>query len=152
MGRYFATFLVAALLCLGETMAMASDANGSDPMTELTQLEKQFGQALIKSDTDALDRLVSDDWIVIGPDGKVIPKAAFVAVLKSGALTHSAMELDQIRVRVYGDSAVLTGRATAVGAFQGQAFTTTERSTDVFVREHGQWRCVLTQLTTMAEK
>ena len=153
MSRYLVAFLVAALLCLeGDTMTMASDANGPDPTAELLQLEKRFGQAVIKSDVDALDRLVSDDWIVIGPEGKIIPKAAFVAVLKSGALTHSSMDLDETRVRVYGDTAVVTGRATTVGAYQGQGFTTTERSTDVFVRTDGQWRCVLTQLTTIAEK
>jgi hypothetical protein len=36
------------------------------------------------------------------------------------------------------------------GAYQGRPFTTLERSTDVFVRGAGQWRCVLTQLTSIA--
>lgn len=136
----------------GIAMSITGDASQSDAEVELLALERQFEQAVIKGDLEALERLVSDDWIIIGPEGKVIPKAAFVAVIKSGALTHSAMELDDTRVRVYGDAAVVTGRAITTGAFQGQGFTTRERSTDVFVRQQGQWRCVLTQLTAIAEK
>jgi ketosteroid isomerase-like protein len=136
----------------GIAMSIAGDASRSESEVELLVLERQFGQAVIEADLEALDRLVGDEWVIISPDGKVLPKAAFIAVLKSGALTHSAMELDETRVRVYGDVALVTGRAIATGAFQGQAFTTRERSTDVFVRQQGQWRCVLTQLTTIAEK
>jgi len=136
----------------GTTMSMAEDASEPEAEMELLALERQFGQAVIKGDVEALERLVSDDWIIIGPEGKVIPKAGFLAVLESGALTHSVMELDETRVRVYGGTALVTGRATATGAFQGQAFTTRERSTDVFVRQQGRWRCVLTQLTTIAER
>jgi ketosteroid isomerase-like protein len=73
-------------------------------------------------------------------------------VVKSGALTHSVMEMDETRVRVYGDSAVVTARAVTTGTYQGQPFTTRERSTDVFVRQQGQWKYVLTQLTTIADK
>src|SRR5262245_770586 len=124
---------------------MAGDASGSEAEAELLALERQFGQAVINGDQEALERLVSDDWVIIGPEGKVIPKTACLAVLESGALTHSAMDLDETRVRVYGDTALVTGRATATGTFQGQAFTTRERSTDVFVRQQGRWRCVLTQ-------
>ena len=64
----------------------------------------------------------------------------------------SDMEFDDMKVRVYGDSAVVTARATSKGKFNGQAFTELERSSDVFVRQKGQWKCVLTQLTRMAKK
>jgi ketosteroid isomerase-like protein len=57
------------------------------------------------------------------------------------------MEPDDIRVRVYGDSAVVTALTRTKGKFMGQDFSTHERATDVFVKLHGQWRCALTQLT-----
>lgn len=131
---------------------MAGEQSQSDSGSDLLTLERQFAKAVVNADLAMLDRLVSDDWVIIGPEGRVIPKAAFLAALNSGALTHSAMELDETRVRVYGDAAVVSGRAIATGTFQGQAFTTRERSTDVFVRQRDQWRCVLTQLTTIVEK
>ena len=136
-----------------ELKAAGPSATPSDTVNaELMALEKRFAEVILKGDADALARLVSDDWVVYGPDGKAIPKAAFLGVIKSGALTHSAMDFDEARVRVNGDTAIVTGRATTTGAYQGQAFTTRERSTDIFVRQNGQWKCVQTQLTTIAEK
>jgi ketosteroid isomerase-like protein len=130
---------------------MTREASVPDEGTDLIELERQFGQAIIRADSEALERIVSDDWILVGPEGKVIPKAVFVAVLKSGELTHSAMDLTEPRVRVYGDTAIVTGRVTAMGTYQGQSFNTIERSTDVFVRQQGHWKCVLTQLTSIPE-
>lgn len=117
---------------------------------DLITLEKQFAQAIVKADVDALDKLVSDDWIIIGPEGKVINKTGFLDVIRSGALAHSSMESDETRVRVYGDTAIVTARVVTSGAYRGQAFATQERSSDVFVRQQGHWKCVLTQLTTIA--
>jgi ketosteroid isomerase-like protein len=62
------------------------------------------------------------------------------------------MESDDMRVRVYGDSAVVTALTRTKGKFMGQEFSTQERSTDVFVKRDGQWRCVLTQLTRFMKK
>ncbi len=120
--------------------------------TELIALEQQFARMLSSGDVESLDRLVSDDWIIIGPEGRVINKSTFLDVVKSGALTHSKMDFDEMRVRVYGDTAIVTARAVTTGTYQGKAFATRERSTDVLVRQQGHWKWVLTQLTTIAEK
>lgn len=126
-------------------MMSPAENEKADPMVrELLAVEKAFGDALVAADVSALERIVADDWIIVGPDGQVIERTAFVAVVKSGALTHTSMDFGEARVRVYGETAIVTGRAVSVGAYQGQAFTTTERSTDVFVRVHGTWKCVLT--------
>jgi ketosteroid isomerase-like protein len=114
---------------------------------ELLKLEEQFAEAIIKNDPGAIERLVTDDWIIINADGGIIDKERFLGVIKSGALTHEMMESDNMRVRVYADSAVVTALTRTQGKFMGQEFSTHERATDVFVRRDGQWRCVLTQLT-----
>jgi ketosteroid isomerase-like protein len=119
---------------------------------EFLKLEKQFTAAIIKNDPEAIERLVTDDWIIINADGGIIDKERFLEVIKSGALTHELMQSEDMRVRVYGDSAVVTALARSKGKFMGQEFTTHERSTDVFVRRDGQWRCVLTQLTGFTKR
>lgn len=134
-------------------MVTADGRTASDGDTaDLIGLEKQFSQAIVKGDIEGLERLVSDDWIIVGPEGKVIERSVFFGVMKSGLLTHSTMESDEVRVRTYGNTGIVTARVVAVGSYQGQAFTTKERSTDVFVRRNGLWKCVLTQLTTIPEK
>lgn len=114
---------------------------------ELLKVEKGFVDAIAKNDLEAIERFVTDDWIIINADGGIIDRERFLGVIKSGALAHEMMESEGIRVRVYGDSAVVSALTRSKGKFMGQEFTTHERSTDVFVRRDGQWRCVLTQLT-----
>ena len=114
---------------------------------ELLKVEKGFVDAIAKNDLEAIERFVTDDWIIINADGGIIDRELFLGVIKSGVLTHEMMESEGIRVRVYGDSAVVSALTRSKGKFMGQEFTTHERSTDVFVRRDGQWRCVLTQLT-----
>ena len=98
------------------------------------------------------EEFVADDWVIIGPDGRIIEKERFLGVIKSGALTHETMESDEIRVRVFGDSAVVTALTRTKGKFMGKDFSTQERATDVFVKGDGRWQCVLSQLTRLPEK
>ncbi|MCG3160273.1 MAG: hypothetical protein JMDDDDMK_01342 [Acidobacteria bacterium] len=127
-------------------------AGGDQAQEELLRLEKEFTQAIVKNDAPAIGRFVADDWVIIDPDGGVIDRTRFLDVIKSGALTHSMMESEDLRVRIYGDTATVTGLTTAKGKFMGQEFTTQERSTDVFVKRNGRWQCVLTQLTRFTKK
>lgn len=151
--RYGLVLAVVVFFSEASAMTIGKGPGSLDAATaDLIALEDQFARALVKGDVESLDSLVSDDWIIIGPEGRVINKSAFLDVVKSGALTHSTMELDEMRVRVYGDTATVTARAVTTGTYQGQAFTTQERSTDFFVRQQRQWKCVLTQLTTITEK
>ena len=53
---------------------------------EILELEREFGEAMIQNDADAIGRFLSDDWIIIDPDGGVIDKSRFLAVIRSGAL------------------------------------------------------------------
>jgi ketosteroid isomerase-like protein len=62
------------------------------------------------------------------------------------------MESEDFRVRVYGDSAVVTALTRTKGKFTGQDFSTQERATDVFVKRDGRWQCVLTHLTRFPSK
>ena len=111
------------------------------------KLEKEFADAIVKNDLEGLGRVVTDDWIIIDPNGEIVDRARFFEVIKSGALTHDMMESEDFRVRVYGDGAVVTAITSTKGKFMGQEFSTHERATDVFVMRDGRWRWVLTHLT-----
>jgi ketosteroid isomerase-like protein len=119
---------------------------------ELLKLEEAFAEAIVKNDLEGIGRLVADDWIIIDPNGEIVDRTRFFEVIKSGALTHEVMESDDFRVRVYGDSAVVTGITRTKGKFMGLEFSTQERATDVFVKRDGRWQCVLTHLTRFPEK
>ena len=86
---------------------------------ELLKLENEFAEAIVKNDLEGIGRLVTDDWIIIDPDGEIVDRARFFEVIKSGALTHDMMESEDFRVRVYGDSAVVTGDNPHEGQIHG---------------------------------
>jgi ketosteroid isomerase-like protein len=119
---------------------------------ELLKLEKEFARAIVKSDAEAIRQFLADDWVIIDADGGIIEKAPFLGVVESGALTHEMMESDDVEVRIYGDSAVVSGLTRTKGKFMGQDFSTQERATDVFVMQNGRWQCVFSQLTRFIKK
>jgi ketosteroid isomerase-like protein len=118
---------------------------------ELIRVAHDWDRAMIANDADAIGRYMADDWTIVGSDGRVGGKADFLALVRSGALTHDVMTSEDFNVRVYGDTAVVIARGISGGKYQGQAFREVERASSVFVRQAGQWRCVLTHLSRIAQ-
>jgi ketosteroid isomerase-like protein len=114
---------------------------------ELLSFEQEFTQAVAANDAAAIARFVADDWVIVDADGSVIDKSRFISVIESGALTHESMESTDVAVRVFRDTAVVTGITTSKGQFMGQSFTTRERATDVLARLDGRWLCIFSPLT-----
>jgi ketosteroid isomerase-like protein len=118
----------------------------------LISLAHEWDRAMVENDAEAIGRYMADDWTIIGSDGRVGDKATFLGLVKSGALSHDVMESDDLKVRVYGDTAVVTSRGISGGKYQGQAFREVEQVSCVFVRQEGQWKCVLTHLSRIAQE
>ena len=118
---------------------------------ELIAVAHDWDRAMVGNDAEGIGRFMADDWVIIGSDGQVGDKATFLASVKSGALTHDEMTSQDFQVRVYGDTAVVSARGVSGGKYQGQPFREVERSSCVFVRLAGQWRCVLTHLSRLAQ-
>src|SRR5207248_11241609 len=97
---------------------------------EFLKLEAEFAEAIVKNDPGAIERLVTDEWIIINANGGIIDKERFLGVIKSGTLTHEIMESDNLRVRVYGYSGVVTAWTRTKGKCMGQDFSAEERATD----------------------
>ena len=125
---------------------------GSKVEEELIGVARDWDRAIVDNDADAIGHYMADDWIIIGPDGRVGDKATFLGLVRSGALTHDVMTSEDFGIRVYGDTAVVTSRGVSGGKYQGQPFREVERSSCVFVRQEGQWRCVLTHLSRLAQR
>jgi ketosteroid isomerase-like protein len=119
---------------------------------ELLRLEREFAQAVVSNDATAVGRLLADDWIIVDPDGRIIDKSRFLEVIKSGALSHQKMESDDVRVRIYENTAIVTALTMSKGKFMGQDFTSVERATDIFVKQNDRWQCVFTHLTRSTSK
>lgn len=113
----------------------------------ILELAQQWATALVSNDADAIGSFMDEDWVIIGPSG-ITGKQGFLPLVASGELTHEKMELiGEARVRIYGDTATLTGRVTNNGHYKGEPFSADEWTTDVFLRRDGRWLCVLSHIT-----
>jgi ketosteroid isomerase-like protein len=120
-----------------------------DARAELIAVAHEWDRAMIGNDAGAIGAYMADDWTIVGSDGSVGDKATFLALVGSGALSHDVMESHDMSIRVYGDTAVVVGRGVSAGRYRGQAFREVERTSCVFVRQQGRWRCVLTHLSRL---
>jgi len=117
------------------------------PEQELVALMQDWNAAIVSNDADRIAAFMADDWVIVSWSG-VTTRDDFLSYVRSGALGHSRMEgVGEYRVRVYGDTAVLSVRVLSTAQYGGQDIDADEWTSDVFVRRDGRWRCALTHIT-----
>jgi ketosteroid isomerase-like protein len=138
-------FIVA--LSLTATVARPSVAQDSTTATLILGLERAWWDAQQHDDTVAFLRLLAPDLTFIGTSGSLRDRASFIASRRGSWIPRAAtFTLSELRVRVYGTVAVVTGRGTSTGAgVAGSA-----RFTDVWRLRAGTWQLVAIQRTDVA--
>jgi ketosteroid isomerase-like protein len=132
--------LTAALLVLAISDAQQSTIESSQ---ELAEIQQRLAKAWVAADRAAIEHIIAPDWTVTGADGRVSTRGD---VLRDAFETKvhriMAIEIDDVRVRVFGDAAVVTGRTHGRGEYGNVPYDVTIRFTDVFVRREGRWQAV----------
>lgn len=119
-----------------------------DAEAELVAVADAWAQAIVANDANRIAEFMADEWVIVSASG-VSPAADFLELVRSGALTHSAMQrVGEVRVRRYGDTALVTARVTNTAHHGGNRYDADEWTTDVFVRSDDRWRCVLSHITS----
>lgn len=128
-----------------------SSAMSRDISAELTRIEDELAAAWINGDRAFIDRILSDDWSVIDPTGRILTKAEVMREAFTGDRTVTEGKIDEVNVREFGDWAVVTGRTQMSGSYHGETMAVVLRFTDVFVRTSGEWKCIASQGTLITE-
>jgi ketosteroid isomerase-like protein len=143
-----AAFGAAWLWCCGAgTAALAADRN-SDIAT-LTRLSDGWDKAIVRKDEAAIAGNMADDFRMIDGYGNVETKQAFVAGIVDPKLTIDPYTVEEFDVRLYGDTALLSGRTHMTGKHDGKPFTSDYRYIDIYVRQAGTWKIVSVQITRL---
>lgn len=119
---------------------------------ELLKLEQEWTNADLKDDWATMDRILADDYVLTDRDGFVSTKAQCLAYMKSGEDKYLTLVIDDTKVRVYGDAAVVTGRATIKEAEKGKEISDVCRITNTWIKKAGRWQCVATHSSRIAQK
>lgn len=114
----------------------------------ILQLEKEGREAALKNDVEVNDRLLADNWMNTNANGTVTTKAQLLTLLKTNPFKIQSLESDDVMVRVYEDSAVVTGRSTSnrMGS-DNQPMTGQVRFTRVYAKIGYRWQVVAAQST-----
>jgi ketosteroid isomerase-like protein len=116
---------------------------------DLKQLVKDLNAALVKADTAFLERVLDQDFVHYRPRGTIENRAQYLENRKNGNVNFESLVADDMKVRFYGDAAIVTYRSTAKGKDQQGAIDEQRLWTRVFVRRDGRWRLVHSQGTTI---
>lgn len=122
MKRIFAiTLLVAAAtpLAYGQTNSGRASRTARVEQ-EIRRLEREWFDSYVRGDRTAFDRIVADDAVMTYGNGKVGSKSEAIAEIKAPADSSYSLTSDDVQVRVYGDTAIVTGRVTESGTFNGR--------------------------------
>jgi hypothetical protein len=113
---------------------------------DIIKLERTVTDAQFKKDRPALERLLADDYLYTHSNGSVLNKEQEIAESMSSDVQWTESRLADLKVRVFGAVAVLTGRQTIRGAATGYV-PGPRRITDIFVKRNGAWQWVGGQAT-----
>ena len=147
----FLSLLAALPAVAGQHVAVhprtSIDSGDQSTIKEIVEMERQAKEASLHRDPEFSQRTLAEDYVAITPLGQVTTKQDTVSARKSGQLRYEAIDVSDMVVRVYGDTAVVTARADVKGHQLGEDFSGPYRYTRVWVRRTGHWQAVSYQAT-----
>jgi len=140
--------LAVAVLLFATTLCISASAQSVED--QIKKMETERAAAIVKGDIDALTKVTADDYTLITAAGQVSDKAEMISNFKSGKSKITVDEISDMKVRVYGDAAVVTGKVNVKGMLGGKDVTGTQLFTRVYVKKDGHWTSVALQQTRAA--
>ena len=118
----------------------------------LLKLDNEWNEAYPRRDVSALDHIIADDWVCIDGAGLVISKRQLLDRVESSAAFLDPYKFDEITLRMFGDTAIVTGRLSGTRRDNDGTFYLEQRYTRVYVKRNDRWQSVATQVTVVKEE
>lgn len=131
-----------AAVPLSVVLLFAQNATTPADRDELQRLESAWNNAHINGDSATLNRLWADDLEVAVPKMPVMKKTELIKFVDSGRMKFQRYETTDVNARIYGQSAVVTGRLQRKREINGRTVEDDWRFTKVYQRSGDGWRVV----------
>jgi len=133
-------------LCLCLLLALSplgAAAQQADPReSKLLVLERLWNEAQVNRDWSALEELVSSRFVNTEWDGEITDKQKFLAEIKDPRFKPTTLNIQEVKMNFFGETAVVTGIYHTQGTYQGKPYDHVGRFTDTWVQDLGKWQCV----------
>jgi ketosteroid isomerase-like protein len=144
-------FLVfgSAATSLGQTTGRRTSPSAGE--TVVLETHQQASAAFEQGDVAFLTDFLDETFTLTDSRGQVTTRAQNLAEVKAREPRYDVFRNHSMRVRLYGDAAVVTGITSIKGSSGGQAFAADFQFTDTLIRRHGQWRMVASHASALAK-
>jgi len=141
--------LIALTVALGLVSTAAAAKKPGKVEAAVRQAERHWASATIKGDAAALERLLADDLTYTHSSARTETKGQFIEALNTGTMKYEAIDYDEIVVRVYGRTAVVTANPKVRLVSRGQPASFQVRILHVWVKGPGGWQMAAHQSTRL---
>jgi hypothetical protein len=126
-------------------------ASLNEDCRRLEEIQQELVRAWLTHERSILDRLLAPEWMVTHADGRMSTREEVMRDFDSGGNRLLEGKVDDVRVRVFENCAIVTGRTYARGECKGRAYEVRLRFTDSFVRRGGDWQAVASHACRIPE-
>jgi hypothetical protein len=119
--------------------------------TEALKVEQELSQAVLKDDTNTLDRICADEMVWLTSTGQFLNKAEVLADIHARNLTEFWIKSDEKEIHIYGDTVVIYSKAKGQNKDANKNEMQPRTMTDVFVKRDGKWKIVAHGATVIAQ-
>jgi ketosteroid isomerase-like protein len=126
--------------------------HNSDDEQALIKIQHEWADARRKRDSSFPKRIEADDFTVVWFDGRIVNKEEDVKTYESNDAVFSEFKIDDLKVRFYGDTAIVVGQGLIKARTKTQDLSGKYVWTDTFVKQDGEWKAVASQVTPVLRK
>jgi ketosteroid isomerase-like protein len=130
------------LICLFSMTATFSDAQQTEAASKVLALENKWNEAYKQGDIATLNSLLADDFIITIEEGATFSKAGYLAHCSDSDIHVLISEMSDLKVRVHGNAAIVTGAYREKGTSKGKPYEYHDRLTDVWILMDGRWQLI----------
>ena len=134
--------LAAWLLCLVTIPSFRSAAQDQSEMAKVRALENKVVDAYKHREIDQLASVLDDDFVITFEDGTTYSKTGYISFSATPSVKIDVAEISELKIRIHGNTAILTGVYHERGESKGEAYDYRDRFTDVWMKKGVSWRLV----------
>lgn len=127
-------------------------AQENDVANAVLQTERDLATVYLKSDADGIAQGVMEDYTLTNSMGKITTRADDIGEARKNDPKYEIFENYDMKVRLHGDTAVVTGKTHTKGISGGKPFDFQFQFTDTFVKDGGRWRLLAGHVSKLPAK
>jgi ketosteroid isomerase-like protein len=143
--------ILVVFLIFGTSIAIADSKSDAEAVAAL---DTEYQAAVARNDADTMDRILADDFVLVLGNGSVHTKAELLKEARAKSIQYEQqVEVDNSqKVRVWGDTAVVTAKLWVKGSRGDQSFDRKLWFSDTYVRTKDGWKYVFGQASIALPK